>query len=561
MLKRLLTLAFILAAFGARTRRLAAAECADESAADRWIVTFPADVEKDVRAEGVEIWDRDEAVLVGGAPASALKNLSDLQIVPRVQVHDDGQWIYILSHEEGFATPPLAGAALHELTAASTLYLVPAAQSFELPRVKPFGGFRGVPRAPLPESVPHAKDVDEDGAAHSLVANPLVTQIVNATSQAQWFQDVKDMSGENSVVIGGVSRTITTRWSNVMFPPAGPTANAYASEYILEKGANWGYTGVREPYTSTDSGCTQNTTWQNLVFTLPGQVDFGGHQQVIFVTHYDSLSYNATENANYAPGADDAISGGSALLEALRLFRNYGFRNTVKIIFFSGEEQGLCGSVAYTRQSALHPAADMWRVVNMDQTAYDGNKNGVMNDYNWDATNSPGSVALGQAFVDANSDYGPIITPANIYRPTNKMCQTDHCPFWNVGVAAIAICEDLGHNEICPCFDQGQTSTCHDTVTQIDPNHPAQLMFDQDFSWKTEKTAIATVAHLAEPLYACPASAPTPTITPGNNILHLSWPTALRGARGTSWSGGLMSVRPILPASTAALRRKLPSGA
>ena len=51
------------------------------------------------------------------------------------------------------------------------------------------------------------------------------------------------------------------------------------------------------------------------------------------------------------------------------------------------------------------------------------------------------------------------------------MCQTDHCPFWQVGVAAIAICEDLAHNEICPCFDQSQTSTCHDTVTQIDPNH------------------------------------------------------------------------------------------
>jgi hypothetical protein len=525
-LQRLFTLAFILAAFGARSRRIVAAECAADTGSDRWIVTFPSELERDIRAEGIEIWDHDDGVVIGGASASALKNLAGLQIEPTLKVHDDGQWIYILSHQEGIAAPPVADVGSYPLGPASALYLIPSDMTFELPRVKPYGGFRGVPRSSLPETKPHAADVDEDGPSHNLVANPLVTQIVNATSQAQWFQDVKDMSGENTVVVGGVTRTIMTRWSNVMFPPGGPTANAYASEYILEKGANWGYTGVREPYTSTDSGCSQNTTWQNLVFTLPGQVDFGGHQQVIFVTHYDSLSFNNTESANYAPGADDAISGGSALFEALRLFRNYGFKNTVKIIFFSGEEQGLCGSTAYTHQTAQHPTADMWRVVNMDQTAYDGNKNGWMNDYNWDATNSPGSFALGQAFADANNDYGPIIPPTNIFRPTNRMCQTDHCPFWNVGVAAIAICEDLMHNEICPCFDQSQTSTCHDTVTQIDPTHPGQLMFDPDFSWKTEKTAVATVAHLAEPLYACPASAPTPTVTPGNNILHLSWPSA-----------------------------------
>jgi len=528
LLQRLFTLAFILAALGARSpRRTLAAECAADLAADRWIVVFPSELERDLRAEGIPIWDRDEGVVIGGADASALKFLADQGIVPSVKAHDDGQWIYILSHNEGFAAPSVADAPGYALTSTSTLYLVPSDQSFELPRVKPFGGFRGVPRAGLPEIKPHAADVDADMPVQGFAANPLVTQIVNATSQALWFQDVRDMSGDSTVTIAGVPRTIATRWSNVMFPPGGPAANALASEYILEKAANWGYTGVREPYTTADSGCSQNTTWQNMVFTLPGQVDFGGHQQVIFVTHYDSLSYNTTENTNFAPGADDAISGGSALFEALRLFRNYGFKNTVKIIFFSGEEQGLCGSIAYTHQSALHPAADMWRVVNMDQTAYDGNKNGVMNDYNWDAVNSPGSVALGQAFVDANNDYGPIIAPANIYRPTNKMCQTDHCPFWNVGVAAIAICEDLGHSEICPCFDQSQNSTCHDTVTQIDPTHPAQLMFDPDFSWKTQKTAIATVAHLAEPLYTCPASAPTPTITPGNNVLHVSWPAAV----------------------------------
>ena len=249
-------------------------------------------------------------------------------------------------------------------------------------------------------------------------------------------------------------------------------------------------------------------------------MDFGQHQQVIFVTHYDSLSQ---DKFNYAPGADDAMSGGSALIEALRLFKDYGFRNTVKIIFFSGEEQGLCGSVAYTRQ---HPAADMWRVVNMDQTAYDGDLNRLMDVYNWSLASSPQSVALGDAFVQANSDYGSIIDPAKIVRDTTKMCQTDHCPFWNVGVAAIAVTEDLHNNDICPCFDNTDTATCHDSLTQVDPNHSPRLLFTPEYSWPSEKAAIATVAALAEPLYACPPSAPAPAITPGNNILHVAWPTA-----------------------------------
>jgi hypothetical protein len=133
-------------------------------------------------------------------------------------------------------------------------------------------------------------------------------------------------------------------------------------------------------------------------------------------------------------------------------------------------------------------------------------------------------VALGDAFVQANADYGNIIVPARIVRDTSKMCQTDHCPFWDVGVAAIAVTEDLHNNDICPCFDQFQTSTCHDTVTQM---WNGQLMFTQDYSWPSEKAAIAVIAQLAEPLYACPPSAvDPPAVTPENGAVAISWNAA-----------------------------------
>ena len=109
-------------------------------------------------------------------------------------------------------------------------------------------------------------------------------------------------------------------------------------------------------------------------------------------------------------------------------------------------------------------------------------------------------------------------------RNTTKMCQTDHCPFWNVGVTAIDLNEDLTHNDLCPCFDQFQNSTCRDTVTQTYPIGSSTLMFDQNYSWPTEKAAIALMASTARPLYACPAAGATLSATTGAAQVQLSWP-------------------------------------
>jgi len=403
----------------------------------------------------------------------------------------------------------------------------------DLPRLKFHGLFHGVPRVALPPVRVHPADAAAAVAPRLALALPLVQQIVDATSQASWFQDVRDLSGDSDVTIPGFCTAcrIRTRASNYMFPlnnTGNPLGNPFASEYLEMKAAGWGFTApnaVRESYTSANSGCTTrqgSQTWQNLVFTLPAQVDYAQTQQVIFVVHYDTISESAANDANNSEGADDAISGGSALLEAMRLFKDYAWQFPVKFLFVSGEEVGLCGSTAYTR---MHPTAPMWRVLNMDQTAFDGNKDGLMNLYNWNTTSCPACVAFGDAFVQANSDYGSIIDPAKIVRNTTKMCQTDHCPFWNVGVTAIDLNEDLTDNDICPCFDQFQTSTCRDTVTQFYPLNSTILMFDQNYSWPTEKAAIALIASTAVPLYACPAAGATVTATTGTlQQAQLTWP-------------------------------------
>jgi hypothetical protein len=398
-----------------------------------------------------------------------------------------------------------------------------------------------VPRIPLPPLRLHPADAADAAVAAGLAdsakrppsgSGQLVRQILDATSQESWFQDVRDLSGDSDVTIPGFCTDcrIRTRDSRYMFPPnntGDPLGNPFATEYLEAKAAGWGFTGpnaVRESYTGGDSGCVGQqggNAWQNLVFTLPGQVDFAQRQQVIFIVHYDSIAGNPTDDANNSPGADDAMSGGAALLEAMRTFKDYAWRYPVKFLFVSGEEVGLCGSTAYTR---MHPTASMWRVLNMDQTAFDGNKDGLMNLYNWSPEECPTCVAFGDAFVAANSTYGKIIDPAKIVRNTAPMCATDHCPFWQVGVTAIDLNEDLTNRDICPCFDASQRQSCRDTVTQISPLDSESLMFDQDYSWPTEKAAIALIADTAQPLYACPAAGARLSAAASAKLVRLTWP-------------------------------------
>lgn len=491
------------------------------AAEPKWISIFPSGNEAILRQEGAAIWTRQPDFIVGAAPDESIERLSLRGITPLAEYADSGQWMYLLHHKPGFTPPVIPEATIYVLGPETALYLFPPGTKTDLPRVKPNGAFQAIPRTPLPPIVPHPADLAAAAAPSMASAfNPLVAQILSATSQPSWFQFVRDLSGDNPVVIAGSTWTISTRYSDAMFPT--PAANAHATEYLEDRGAGWGYTSHRETYTAADSGCGANQPhpWQNLIFIVPGQVDYGQHQQVLFVNHYDTISSNDANSRAYAPGADDAMSGGSALLEAMRTFKDYAFKNTLVFAFFSGEEVGICGSGAYVR---MHPTVDMWRAVNMDQTAYDGDGNRLMDVYNWDTTNSPASVSLGDAFVEASGLYGDIIAPGNIVRSGSKMCQTDHCPFWDVGVGAIAVTEDLVHNDICPCFDQGQVG-CADSVTQL---WNGQLMFTQDYSWPSEKGAIAVVAQLAEPLYACPpAPVDPPVVTPGNKINDISWSAA-----------------------------------
>ncbi len=83
-----------------------------------------------------------------------------------------------------------------------------------------------------------------------------------------------------------------------------------------------------------------NRTWTNIEVTLSG--DELTDEVYIAGGHYDSTSLFGA-----APGADDNGSGTAALVELARVLRDCEYKRTVKLVFFSNEEQGLIGSERY----------------------------------------------------------------------------------------------------------------------------------------------------------------------------------------------------------------------
>jgi hypothetical protein len=67
---------------------------------------------------------------------------------------------------------------------------------------------------------------------------------------------------------------------------------------------------------------------------------------VVVGAHYDSRGTQSTSPTQRAPGADDNGSGSAALIEFARVIQASGttFRHTLRLMLFTGEEQGLIGS-------------------------------------------------------------------------------------------------------------------------------------------------------------------------------------------------------------------------
>ena len=436
--------------------------------------------------------------------------------------------------------PPADGGTIHQLTDEIDLYLFPAGARSTSARE----AVRRVPGRPAhPAPAAGAAPRRPSGGARRAgrrepagLVDPRVDEPARAGSNS-----CRDLSGDNPVVVGGVTRTITTRYSDAMFPT--PLANAL--RHRVPRGAG-GRMGLHQPSRDLHRdrlGCggVQARPWQNLIFIVPGQVDYGQHQQVLFVNHYDTISYStAASNAQSLRRGRRALrrrcaDRSDAHVQGLRV------QEHARLRVLLGERSGSAAPGAYVRQ---HPTVDMWRAVNMDQTGVRRRRQSPDGRLQLGYDELARERRAGRRVRQANADYGSIIAPGE-HRPGHEQDVPDR-PLPVLGRRRRGDRGARGppqQRHLPVLRSPARRASCHDTVTQI--VRTAQLMFTQDYSWPSEKAAIAVVAHLAEPLYACPAApVAAPVLTPGTTRSRC--PGARRRAsRTTSWSARRAAADPF----------------
>ncbi len=157
-----------------------------------------------------------------------------------------------------------------------------------------------------------------------------------------------------------------------------------AANYVINQ-----FNSIREQsYQNTFSVATQEfpinfdgtqSTGKNIIGVLSGSEVGGG--VYILAAHYDSISYNFTDSAAYAPGANDNGSGIAALIEIARIMSRRPHRATIMFVALSAEEINRVGSLAFVDgYLRANPQIDVKGMINMDIIGSSTGADGAVND-------------------------------------------------------------------------------------------------------------------------------------------------------------------------------------
>lgn len=314
--------------------------------------------------------------------------------------------------------------------------------------------------ATLSEAAPVAID-----DIQTITPLPEVQEIIDQINLTRMIAYVSELSGEQTAMVGGQPVTIATRYTYNR--AAVLQAAAYMTERLERLGLN-----VSTHWWTHSPQVLQPLP--NVAAEKPGTNPAAGIY--IISAHLDDTSGTPS---TLAPGADDNGSGSVAVLTAAELLAPYTFEATIRFVLFTGEEQGLWGSQAY---AASVNGQDLRGVLNMDMIAWD-NVGGP--DMDIHARSSvPGSVALGQTYVDAINAYGLDLTPV-IY--SNGTSASDHASFWTIGVPAILAIEDYYGDGGNPADFNTHYHSVNDRVQD----------YNQPYYHAMTAASLATLAHLA----------------------------------------------------------------
>jgi carboxypeptidase Q len=170
-------------------------------------------------------------------------------------------------------------------------------------------------------------------------------------------------------------------------------------------------------------------TVYNVVGELPGTDK--ADEVVMAGGHFDSW--------NPATGATDNAAGGSVAVEALRLIHalNLPHRRTIRVALWSGEEEGLYGSLAYVAQhfgSAENPKPEWFKL-----DAYLNLDDGTGKPRGSSVFGPPEAAAMVHTSMGLFKDWGYYNTSPTLGRQTGG---TDSTSFNNAGLPGVGYSQD-----------------------------------------------------------------------------------------------------------------------
>lgn len=281
------------------------------------------------------------------------------------------------------------------------------------------------------------------------------------------------LSGEWPISVGGQPYVFRTRYTYSGEPIA------KATQYVYEHMQALGYDVSYHTYTLSGYAL-RNVIGGKRGLVHPDQI-------VLLTAHLDSRA--ASWPHDPAPGADDNASGSAALMVAADLLSDLNFAYTLRLVFFTGEEQGMYGSRDYARDVA-EAGEDVLGVLNLDMIAWDARSGPDIDLHSHAPSVEDDSDVLADLFAAVVDVYGLDLVPQIVENGTTF---SDHYRFWEEGYAAILAIEDYYNASERAAEPRDWNVNYHTVNDRLDT-------LNLEYFREYVRASLATFVHMADPV-------------------------------------------------------------
>lgn len=272
----------------------------------------------------------------------------------------------------------------------------------------------------------------------------------------------------------------------------------------------------------------------NIIGTLTGTGRLGGYY--IVGAHYDAIASHSfpTDSMwwcdNPAPGADDNATGVAVALEAARVLSGLSFPFDIRFIFFTGEELGLLGSIAYA-DSVAALGDTIYGVLNVDMLAYKPEDSAP--DTCHIVTNR-GTTWLADWIVETAELYSSHFDDWNVMRIDQALAYSDHASFWFKGYDGLVAIEHWNPRKRNPYYH-----TTEDTLGSLSPSQLAGVgrVVAGSVARLAETDGTINLAVFPEDLAVSPSSPETGDVVEMSVKVHVFGPDEMVDMTLEVWDG------------------------